>query len=388
MISSILISLALSTVAAEPKPNTLGEAELAQGWILLFDGETLFGWKPSGNADWHATGGAITASQGDPGLLCTTSQFGYYHLTLDFRIAAGGDSGVFLHTIPKPARADLTTKCYEVNVSGQPNAEWPSGSLVDRQKPQKRLPPETQWQSLDITLNSGRIVVKLNGQTIADYTDPRPLGRGPIGLQFRTGKIEFRNVKLRPLDLQSIFNGKDHTGWTPYPGKPAAWTVTPEGWLQVRNGPGQLETTGRYADFTMQIEAFVKGRQLNSGVFFRSMPGEFQNGYESQIQNGYKDNDRTKPVDCGTGGIFRRQNARKVVADDFAWFTKTIVADGPHMAVWVNGYQVSNWTDTRPADKNPRKGLRLEPGTIILQAHDATTDLMFRNLRIAEMPAR
>ena len=66
----------------------------------------------------------------------------------------------------------------------------------------------------------------------------------------------------------------------------------------------------------------------------------------------------------------------------------TIHADGPHMAVWVNGYQVSDWTDRRKPDPNPRKGLRLEPGTIMLQGHDPTTDLSFRNLRIAEMPKR
>ena len=82
-------------------------------------------------------------------------------------------------------------------------------------------------------------------------------------------------------------------------------------------------------------------------------------GYESQIHNGFLEGDRTRPVDCGTGGIFRRQNARRVVADDFAWFRKTIIADGPHMAVWVNGFQVTDWTDKRPPDPNPRRGLRL-----------------------------
>jgi hypothetical protein len=56
------------------------------------------------------------------------------------------------------------------------------------------------------------------------------------------------------------------------------------------------------------------------------------------------------------------------------------------MATWVNGYQVSDWTDTRPANDNPRQGLRLAPGTISIQGHDPTTDLLFRNLRLAEMP--
>ena len=125
---------------------------------------------------------------------------------------------------------------------------------------------------------------------------------------------------------------------------------------------------------------------LNSGIFFRCIPGDKMMGYESQIHNGMVDGDPTKPVDCGTGGIFRRQNARRIVARDHEWFAKTIVADGPHMAVWVNGYQVSDWTDDRAANENPRRGLRLEPGTLQIQGHDPTTDLEFRKLRIAEIP--
>jgi hypothetical protein len=56
------------------------------------------------------------------------------------------------------------------------------------------------------------------------------------------------------------------------------------------------------------------------------------------------------------------------------------------MACWVNGVQVSDWTDPRAPDANPRKGLRVEPGTLIIQGHDPTTDLSFRNLRAGEMP--
>ncbi len=72
--------------------------------------------------------------------------------------------------------------------------------------------------------------------------------------------------------------------------------------------------------------------------------------------------------------------------NDREWFTKTIVADGPHMAVWVNGYQVSDWTDERPEKENARDGKRLGGGAIALQGHDATTDLLFRNIRAAELP--
>jgi hypothetical protein len=149
-----------------------------------------------------------------------------------------------------------------------------------------------------------------------------------------------------------------------------------------------LESAGQFADFVLQLDVLCGGKQLNSGIFFRSIPGEFWQGYESQIHNGYKNGDRTQPVDFGTGGIYRRQPARKVVADDGAWFHKTLVATGPHVAVWVNGYPVSDWTDTRAKHDNPRQGLRLEKGTLSIQGHDPTTNLSFRKLRAAELPPR
>lgn len=79
---------------------------------------------------------------------------------------------------------------------------------------------------------------------------------------------------------------------------------------------------------------------------------------------------------------------RKVVANDFEWFWKTIHADDNHMAVWVNGRQVNDWTDRRKPNANPRRGLRLEAGTIQFQGHDPTTDISFRDIGIAELPER
>jgi len=376
---------AVPAIAAEP--NTLSAEELANGWILLFDGETTFGWKAAHKANWAVVDGGLTATAAEePGLLHTTSQFGSYVLKVDFRSGKGTNSGVFLRTSPKPT--DVKGRCYELNIADVGTSEWPTGSFVQRKNTESPR-DSTHWQSFEVTADGPEFVVKLDGEVVLRYTDPKPLGRGFIGLQFRQGKIEFRNIKLKPLDTKSIFNGKDLSGWKTYPDMASVFSATPEGWMNVKNGRGMLETQGQYADFTLQLEVFSNGKALNSGIFFRSMPGATEmNGYECQIQNGYLDGDRTKPQDCGTGGFFRRQNARKVVADDFTWLHLTLHADDKHMAAWVNGYQVSDWTDTRTPDENPRRGLRLEPGTIIIQGHDPTTDLSFRNLRIAELPER
>jgi hypothetical protein len=96
---------------------------------------------------------------------------------------------------------------------------------------------------------------------------------------------------------------------------------------------------------------------------------------------------KSTAFDYGTGAIYRRMPARREVAKDHEWFTLTVVAHGRHLATWVNGIQVADWMDNRPLSDNARNGCRLEAGPISLQGHDPTTNLSFRNFRIAELPA-
>jgi hypothetical protein len=221
------------------------------------------------------------------------------------------------------------------------------------------------------------------------------------------GKIALRNIKLRPHGLKPIFNGKDLTGWREFPGRKSKFTVTPEGWIHVKNGPGDLQTEGQWDDFVLQIDCLSNGDHLNSGVFFRCRPNEYQNGYEAQIHNGFsappgkeytieeydptthkltgKTKARYTAIDYGTGAIYRRMPARFQAAKDHEWFTMTVVARGNHIATWVNGLQMVDWTDNRPQSDNARTGCKLGKGPISLQGHDPTTDLSFRNIRIAAL---
>lgn len=75
------------------------------------------------------------------------------------------------------------------------------------------------------------------------------------------------------------------------------------------------------------------------------------------------------------------------MADDHDWAYVTLIANGPRIATWVNGYQTVDWVDERKPDENPRRGLRLEAGHLSLQGHDPTTDLNFKDLRVQTLPA-
>ena len=404
LIQAIIITTFLcSNLASQELEHELSAAEAEQGWIALFDGETLFGWKKTTESDWQVLDGEIRVSSGKIGLLRTTTQFDDFELRFEFRSPSSTNSGVFLRTNPKPR--DAARDCYEFNIAPADNP-FPTGSLVKRKKSDSFWQgphDEEQWVSVAITADGDSITVAIGDNEPIHYVDPNPLGRGYIGLQYNKGKIAFRNIKLRPINLTVMLDDQ-LSNWNDDLTKASQFSISTDeqadsnrssdpnnandSILQVTGGSGQLETNDRYADFVFSTRCRTNKAGLNSGVFFRCIPGELMNGYESQIHNGFEADDPTRPSDCGTGGIFRRTKARRIVAADEEWFTKTILATGPHVSVWVNGYQVTDWSDTRKPNENPRRGRRLEAGTIILQGHDPTTDINFANMMVRELSPR
>lgn len=370
---------------AESKLNPLTPQEIADGWILLFDGETTFGWSPRGPAQWEVADGVIRHKPGSGGgYLSTTTEFADYQLHTEFWINDQANSGVFLRC---PTVGDITsTNAYEVNIF-DPHPKWPSGSINEVARAREAVKTVGQWNDYDLTAEGDHLVVKLNGKTTVDVRDGKH-ARGTLALQNLTGagEVRFRNLKLRPLAAKNLFNGMDLSGWTVLPDHKSVFSVTPEGWLNVKNGNGDLQSAGEYGDFVFQLDIISSGTHLNSGVFFRALKGQFWSGYEAQIRNQWEGDDRAKPVDFGTGGLYNRQPARRVVSSDREWFTMTIAAAGPHLATWVNGIQVTDFTDAREPNESARRGYRAQPGVLSLQGHDPTTDLSFRNLRLAEFP--
>ncbi|GIW83931.1 MAG: glycosyl hydrolase [Gemmataceae bacterium] len=354
-----LLAVALMTVSAPfpseasadtAVPQGLTHAQAAEGWLLLFDGQTAFGWDcPGKNAVregvWHLEEGSTA---------WPFSRFGN-HWELVAEVA--GPVRLYLpHEHVLEHRGDnfdrLQVFCdgekirYEGTGFSRINAERPAG------------PPAA---TIGITAPG-----------------PQP--------------ARLRHLRLRPQGLQPLWNGRNLNGWTVNTADPkrqqARFRVTDQGELLVEGGPGDLVSTVHAADFVLQFDCRTLGKHLNSGVFFRCIPGQYQNGYEVQIHNGYKNNDRTQPLDFGTGAIYRRAPARRVVSNDEEWFTVTLIADGRRIATWVNGFPVVAWEDPRPPHDNPRQGYRAAAGPFSIQAHDPTTRLLFRRIQYAPLHPR
>jgi hypothetical protein len=195
-----LLMLVFGTLLVEARQavNTLSPAESKAGWTLLFDGRTLSGLSPTGNADWRVEDGTITATKGS-GFLVTPKPYTNFELKADFWADKAVNSGIFVRCA-EGAPGAMT--CYEINIFDA-HAEWPTGSINNTKSVLPNKPNTTEkWNTLEITANGNHLVVKVNGATTVDVRDERRPG-GTIALQEgganASGLVRFRNVKIRPL---------------------------------------------------------------------------------------------------------------------------------------------------------------------------------------------
>lgn len=91
--------LLLLSPIANAADNALSEAETAAGWQLLFDGKTTTGWRnyqsDKISAGWQVVDGNLTRVE-RAGDLVTIAEFADFELQIEWRVDAGGNSGVFI----------------------------------------------------------------------------------------------------------------------------------------------------------------------------------------------------------------------------------------------------------------------------------------------------
>lgn len=380
-LAAIDLSLNVEALLSRVPPRD----QMDLGWIELFDGQSLFGWSNQGSANWRVENGQIIADAGETGLLTTNTRFADFELMVEYYADAKTNSGVFLRTESHPSNPG--TDCFELNIA-PPENPFPTGSLVNMNRVETSISESldsTQWHTFNALVDSNRMQIWLDGDLIHDLTLKDGLNSGLIGLQYREGPIRFRRIALRPILYDSVLPAKNLDRWQAEEDSSAEFMLTDQGALVIQGGRGFIELLQPLDDFCMQFQAQALSENANSGVFFRCIPTEAMNGYECQFNQGFLE-DRRRPADCGTGGIFRRQNARLVVGEADESVNVTLVADGNRFASWVNGIQVVDFVDDREFNSNPRLGRRDEEGTIMLQGHDPDCKVKFSRLRV--MPIR
>lgn len=229
-----LVATGRARDASGAEPNTLTPAEKASGWKLLFDGKSTAGWRgykmeklPPG---WAAQDGALVRLKGGAGGkgagggddIVTTEEFENFDLSLEWKVVREGNSGVLYHVSEEP----VTSWHFAPEVQVLDNSAHPTrdkrqlaGACYDLYAPSKDVTkPPGQWNQMRVLVNGAHVEHWMNGEKIVEYElwsndwkarvanskhkeHPKfgTFTKGPICLQDHTDRIEFRNIKIRPL---------------------------------------------------------------------------------------------------------------------------------------------------------------------------------------------
>ena len=210
----LLMSLAgvFVVVLAIPASAQTGD----QGWISLFDGKSLDGWKAGENAGtFSVRDGAIVAH----GPLCHLFYMGpvYYgdfkdfELKVDVMTEPGANGGVFFHT--QYQEKGLVAKGFEVQVNNSDRTDpLRTGSLYKMQDVRETPAKDREWFTLHVVVEGKHVTVDVAGRKLVDWTEPNPpqppsdrLGRvldsGTFALQGHDpgSTVYYKNIYVKPL---------------------------------------------------------------------------------------------------------------------------------------------------------------------------------------------
>jgi hypothetical protein len=208
----VLPTLAVTGVAgAEEK-----EASVGEGWITLFDGKTLEGWKASDDQDaWSVQDGALVC-HGERSHLFYVGEgapFKDFEFTAEVMTTPGSNAGIYFHT--KWQETGWPKYGYEAQVNNSYVSDpKKTASLYGEVNISEAPAKDNEWFDYKITVKGNRIQIAIDGKTLVDYEEPadkkafsadfeRRLSSegGTIALQCHDPKsvVHFKNLKIKPL---------------------------------------------------------------------------------------------------------------------------------------------------------------------------------------------
>jgi len=226
-------------VAMVEQFNVLTEQEKADGWILMFDGQSFNGWrgynKPAfPDSGWevvdgtlHCIGSGMGEAGGKGGDILYDKKFRDFHLSLEWKIDSAGNSGIFYlgQEIPKepiwksaPEMQILDSNHIDYNLGINGNRR--AGALYDLIPTKVPCKMAGEWNKVEIIVSQGTVIHKVNGQVGLEYHLATPewenmikgedskfkdfpeFGKyqeGFICLQDHGNNVWFRNIKIKAL---------------------------------------------------------------------------------------------------------------------------------------------------------------------------------------------
>lgn len=206
-------TLALACLLA---PFALADTPVEEGFVSLFDGKTMEGWKVSEEnpGSWQVSDGMLKCDGPRAHLFYVgdLAPFDDFHFKAEVMTTANSNSGIYFHT--KYQAEDWPKYGYEcqVNVSYEKDKRKSSSLYAVDDVADPGL-EDDKWYTQEIIVRGRNIVLKINGKTMVDHTEPedkpafsdrfeRRLGEGTFALQAHDphSVAYFRNLRVKKLD--------------------------------------------------------------------------------------------------------------------------------------------------------------------------------------------
>jgi len=169
------------------------------GWISMFDGQTLNGWKAGDNPEsWSVKNGEIVGDGERSHLFYMLHECRNCEFKAEVKINHGGNSGMYFRAAFGPD----WPKGYEAQVNNT-HSDWRrTGSLYRFSDIKEQLIPDDTWWTQDVIANGNHIIIKVNDKVVVDYVDEKnTYQEGHLALQQHNkgSVVEFRNLTMRVL---------------------------------------------------------------------------------------------------------------------------------------------------------------------------------------------
>jgi hypothetical protein len=195
----------------------------------LFDGKTTNGWHSylkSGPGAWRVVDGTLQLDPKAPGQgdLVTDKEYENYELSLEWKIAEGGNSGIIFGVHEDPSLRETYLTGIEMQILDDAKAEdnklatHRAGALYDMRAPAHPAKPAGEWNKVKIRKVNGHLTFWLNGEKVIDTQIGSPewkeminkskfknwkgfaaYPRGHIALQDHGAVVSFRDIKIKEL---------------------------------------------------------------------------------------------------------------------------------------------------------------------------------------------
>ncbi len=169
------------------------------GWISMFDGKTLNGWKANEHPDsWSAKDGTIVGDGEISHLFWMDRECKNCEFKADVKISDGGNSGMLFRAAFGPG----FPKGYEAQVNSTHKDPVRTGSLYGFVKIYDQLVPPDTWFNQHIIAQGNHIIIEVNGKKVVDFTDDKnTFTSGYLVLQQHNkgSVVTFKNLMMKPL---------------------------------------------------------------------------------------------------------------------------------------------------------------------------------------------